>query len=123
MTTSDPTNSPVFRFAKETEARRAGEIIFADGQAGQVMYGVKEGTVDVVVHGKIIETVGPGGFVGEMALIDQHPRSATVVAKTDCVLVPIDEHRFMYLVQQTPFFALDLMRILVRRLRTMDDHI
>ncbi|HEU5100134.1 MAG TPA: Crp/Fnr family transcriptional regulator [Roseiflexaceae bacterium] len=60
---------------------------------------------------------GPGGIVGEMALIDDRPRSATAVAATDCRLVPIDERRFTFLVQQTPMFALAVMRVMAERLR------
>lgn len=85
-----------------------------------MMYVVKEGEVNILVNDKVIETVGPGGMVGEMALIDTHSRSATVVAKTGCQLVPINEKRFAFLIQQTPYFALQVMRVLVERLRKMD---
>jgi CRP-like cAMP-binding protein len=61
--------------------------------------------------------VDAGGIVGEMALVDKAPRSANVVAKTDCVLVPIDEAAFMRHVHSTPFFALQVLRITVKRLR------
>jgi CRP-like cAMP-binding protein len=67
-----------------------------------------------------VETAGPGAFVGEMALIDRQRRSASAVARTDCKLVRIDEQRFQFMTQQTPFFALEVMRTLVRRLRGMD---
>jgi CRP-like cAMP-binding protein len=52
-----------------------------------------------------------------MALIDNSPRSATAVASTDVVLVPVSEKQFLFLVSQTPFFALMVMRVLARRLR------
>jgi CRP-like cAMP-binding protein len=84
------------------------------------MYVVKEGEVDIIINGTIIETVGSGGIVGELALIDTQPRSATVITKTDCQLVPIDEKRFTFLVQQTPYFSLYVMRVLADRLRKMD---
>ena len=54
---------------------------------------------------------------GELALIDRRPRSATAVAVTACVLAPIDEKQFQFMVQQTPFFALQVMRVLTERLR------
>jgi len=56
-------------------------------------------------------------FSGEMALIDSSARSATAVARTDCELIPVDDKRFMFLVQQTPFFAIHVMRVLADRLR------
>jgi CRP-like cAMP-binding protein len=52
-----------------------------------------------------------------LALIDRSPRSATAIAKTDCVLIKIDERQFLYLVQETPFFALIVMRTMAARLR------
>jgi CRP-like cAMP-binding protein len=58
--------------------------------------------------------------MGEMALIDSQPRSATAVALTDCSLAVIDEKRFLFMVHETPFFALDIMRILAERLRQMN---
>jgi len=84
------------------------------------MYILKEGEVDILVHDKIVETIGPGEILGEMALIDQNPRSATAVARTNCQLVSIDEKRFTFLVQQTPYFAIEVMRVMARRLRQMD---
>lgn len=73
--------------------------------------------MEVIANGKVIDSHGPGGMFGEMAIIDHSPRSATVVAKTDCRLVPLDEDRFMAHVHRTPFFALTVMRMLSERLR------
>ncbi|MFI5397006.1 MAG: cyclic nucleotide-binding domain-containing protein [Candidatus Binatia bacterium] len=108
------------RFAADSRSFAAGQPIFNEGQPGDVMFVVKEGEVDLVVHGKVVETVGPGGILGEMALIDGNPRSATAVAKTDCQLAPINEARLQFLVQQTPYFAIEVMRVLAKRLRHMD---
>jgi len=112
--------SYLVRFAGEQRAFTAGQVIFTAGSPGDVMYVVKEGEVEVLVRGRVIETIGPGGILGEMALIDRNPRSASALAKTDCQLVPIDEARFTYLIQQTPYFALEVMRVMARRLRHMD---
>jgi CRP/FNR family cyclic AMP-dependent transcriptional regulator len=84
------------------------------------MYVVREGEVEIVIGDQVFETVGPGSLFGEMALIDAQPRSATARAKTDCTVVPIDEQRFIFLVQQTPYFSLQLMGVLVARLRRMN---
>jgi CRP-like cAMP-binding protein len=53
-----------------------------------------------------------------MGIVSPGPRSATVVATTDCEFVAVDEKRFHYLVQQTPFFATQVMRVLAERLRS-----
>jgi len=111
------------QFAGDFEAFAAGQPIFIEGQPGDVMYMVKEGEVDLFIHGKVVETLGPGGILGEMALIDRKPRSASAVARTDCQLVPINEGRFQFLVQQTPYFSLEVMRVLVHRLRRMDEEL
>ena len=120
MTVSSPPSVSVFRFADNCQSFAPGQAIFEEGQPGNLMYVVQEGSVDVVVRGKVVDTVGPGGIVGEMALIDQQPRSATAIAKTECKLVPVDEQRFKHLVQQTPFFAIEVMRVMAHRLRRMD---
>jgi len=98
----------------------AGEVIFAQGDPGDVMYVVVEGQAQIMVDGKLLETVRTGGILGEMALIDAGPRSASAIAKTQCVLVPIDEKRFSDLVGRRPEFALHVMRVLAHRLRRMD---
>ena len=72
-------------------------------------------------NGKVMETLGGGGIFGEMALIDGSPRSATVRAKTDCEVAPINEKSFLFLVHETPFFAVAVMRTLADRLRRMDE--
>jgi CRP/FNR family cyclic AMP-dependent transcriptional regulator len=110
-------------FRNEEDARpfAAGQKIFSEGETGELMYVVVEGRVDLLVKGKLVEQLGPGGVLGEMALIDTGTRSATAVAKTDCRLAPITEKRFQFLVQQTPNFALQLMRIIADRLRRMDN--
>jgi signal-transduction protein with cAMP-binding, CBS, and nucleotidyltransferase domain len=73
-----------------------------------------------VGHDGVSDAVGVDGFFGEMALIDGGTRSATAIAKTDCKLVPITEKQFLFMVQETPFFALRVMRTLTARLRQVD---
>lgn len=114
MTTID-----IFRHEKETIHFSANTIVIQEGDAGDFMYAVRSGTLEVMHNGMVIETVTEGGIVGEMALIDSKPRSAAVIAKTDSELVKVDKKRFQFLVQQTPFFALHVMQILVDRLRKM----
>lgn len=81
------------------------------------MYVVLKGEVEVSLNNAPIETIAPGELFGELSLVDQSPRSATATAKTDCVLVPIGERRFLFLVQETPYFALHVMSIMAKRLR------
>jgi len=109
----------LFRNATDFKIFSAGQIIFKEGQPGDVMYVVIEGTVDLLVRDELLNKIGPGEILGEMALIDTQPRSATAIATTDCKLVPLDQKRFTFLVQETPFFAVDVMRIMAARLRRL----
>src|SRR5438128_8994691 len=93
-------------FSKETEVVTLGpgETLFEKGDRGDAMYVVKSGELQIVDGNNVFETVAPGGIVGEMALIDSHPRSASVRASKPSVVIPINERRFLFLIQQTPVF-------------------
>ena len=99
----------------------AGAVIMREGEPRSHMFYLHKGNAAVVVKDREVEQVTDGGIFGEMAMIDYGPRSASVVAKTDCEAVEIDEKLFLLLVRQTPFFAIDVMRTLVRRLRAMNE--
>jgi CRP-like cAMP-binding protein len=107
----------LFRNADDLKVFPAGTVIFREGEPGDMMYVVADGEVEISVHNHVVETAGVGGIVGEMALIDNKPRSATVIAKTDCKLAPVDQKRFSFLIQQTPFFAIEVMQVMADRLR------
>ncbi len=113
----------LFAHTKDFEEYVAGDVVFRAGDPGTKMYVVLEGRVGVEIHGKRVLEAGPGELVGEMALIDATSRSATTTALEPSKLAVVDEKRFLFLVQQTPFFALQVMRVLVSRLRSMDDQL
>lgn len=94
-----------------------GQVIFEAGEAGSEMYIVRSGSVDLKIGDTLVETVRPGGILGELALVDPAPRSATAVAGPDCSLVAIREDTFRNLVKQVPGFSLEVMRVMARRLR------
>jgi CRP/FNR family transcriptional regulator, cyclic AMP receptor protein len=107
-------------FMKSPDIRifRAGETIFEVGALGEAMYGVIEGEVDMVVNGQVFETIPAGDVFGEGALVQIPPvRASTAVAKTDCKLAAVDQSHFKFLVQETPLFALEVIRSLSTRLR------
>jgi CRP-like cAMP-binding protein len=110
-------------FDKDQESERfsAGQTVFKAGDSGEHMFAVLEGEVDIIIHGKTVETVGPGGVFGEMALVEERPRIAAAVVRTNARLVSIDRKRFMNVVQHNPFFALQLMTVMAGRLRRMDE--
>jgi CRP/FNR family transcriptional regulator, cyclic AMP receptor protein len=82
---------------------------------------VKSGDLQILDGNHVYENVSAGGIVGEMAMVDGSQRSATVRAIKPSTVIPIDERRFLFMVQQTPFFALRLMRVMAERLRAMNE--
>jgi len=103
--------------AGETETYGDGDVVFAEGAAGDRVYVVKSGTVSIVKDGRELESVGTGQIFGELALIDREPRSASAIAVGECELVSIEPRRFWFLVQETPYFAQMVMRVMADRLR------
>src|ERR1700760_1155104 len=94
-----------------------GKTIFKEGDLGDEFFVVVRGKVEIRSGDRHFETLGPDGIFGEMALIDDSPRSATAVALTDVTLAPIKENKFLFLVQNAPLFPLSVLRVLARRLR------
>jgi CRP/FNR family transcriptional regulator, cyclic AMP receptor protein len=108
----------LFMKSPDIQIFRAGETIFEVGALGEVMYGVIEGEVEMVVNGQVFETIEAGDVFGEGALVQIPPvRASTAVAKTDCKLAAVDQSHFKFLVQETPLFALEVIRSLSTRLR------
>jgi CRP-like cAMP-binding protein len=97
-----------------------GTRIMREGQAGSSMYVVLEGRVSVGIDRRIVEKMGAGGVFGEMALIDQSPRSASAVARTDCKLLSINRPTLMKLVNADPDIGMLLMHAAANRVRYMN---
>ena len=101
----------------------AGEEIIRAGEPSKEMFVLRSGRVAIRIDGTTVSEVGPGGIFGEMGLIAHENRTATVVALEPSEVIPIDERLFVVLVQDTPYFALDVMRTLVDRLRAMNQRV
>ena len=104
-----------------TRSFKQGDTIFREGDPASELFVIKSGKVEIRHGNRLLDTLDGNNIFGEMALIDNAPRSATAVALTDVTLVPVGEKQFLFLVSQTPFFALMVMRALVRRLRATND--
>ena len=113
-----------FQFLEEfgvpLKRMRAGERLFSEGDAGDQMFLVLEGKVDIFVGEKIVSTIGLHGIVGEMALVDLEPRSATAVVREAGEVALINRATFLDLVREQPAFALYVMGVLAKRLRHMN---
>jgi len=88
----------LFRQESNTVQLVPGDFLFREGDKGEKMYVVLEGEMDIVLGDFVLETTGPGALVGEMAMIDNSPRTASAVAKTSCRLAEIDRRRFHFLI-------------------------
>jgi CRP/FNR family transcriptional regulator, cyclic AMP receptor protein len=113
----------LFRGETDVITLQPGQELFKKGDVGRHMYVVKSGEVQVADGNHVFETVSAGGIFGEMALISDHARSASARAIRESVVVPVDRKRFMFLVQQTPFFAFGVMRVMCARLRMMNGRV
>jgi CRP/FNR family transcriptional regulator, cyclic AMP receptor protein len=107
----------LFKNSQRTLELPAGATVFLEGDPGAEMYGVVSGEIELRTTHRVIATLGPDDVFGEMALLDSSPRMATAVATTDTVLAVIDRHRFLFLVHETPMFALSVMSAMADRFR------
>ena len=101
----------------DTKLLKAGSVIFREGDEARELFVIKSGQVRIQIGNRTVTDLAADSIFGEMALIDNEPRSATAVAVTDVELVAVSEKQFLFLVSQTPYFALKVMRVLARRLR------
>lgn len=114
------TTTNLFAKADATEVP-AGTRVFNAGDVADHVYVVQAGAVEIRRGDRVMDTIGPGGIFGEMAIIDQAPRSADAVAAVDSRVVAIPENRFEFMVSQTPRFARVVMSVLAERLRSAND--
>ena len=106
----------VFKDSEDLVEFPAETVIFEEGIEGSCMYVVMEGEVIISLHDKLLATASAGEIVGEMALINSDLRSATVTAKTDCLLAQIDQTSFESLIRYVPEFTQHVMSVLANRL-------
>ncbi len=105
-----------------------GSVILMQGDRGDALYLIGSGQVKVVLIGDdgrevILSVLGPGAFFGEMALLDDEPRSAHVVAMEDSALLQLRREDFQARLRSSPDVGIALLRELSRRLRRADDTI
>lgn len=98
----------------------AGHVLMEQDRVGNEFFVIVEGTVRVERDGKVIDTLGPGDFLGEIALVDHRPRTATATCETPCRVVVIGHREFHTLLMDEPAIAEAVMRSLAERLRKLD---
>ncbi len=110
----------MFRFSKRYETYSQGEIIFEKGSDGGIMYIILEGEIEIKVNGAVVGKLFEGQILGEMALVEDQPRSATAIAATDTKVVPINREAFLLIVKEEPLFALFVMKDLSHKIRVLN---
>ena len=110
------------QLARRAESRQipAGTVIVREGAAGDAFYVIVSGEAEVDRSGKVVATIGPGSFFGDLALLDKAPRNATVTAKTDMELIVLGQREFSAMLDESSAFARKLLVALAHRLREMD---
>ncbi len=97
----------------------AGDVVFRQGEHGDEMFVVASGELQVFLNDTQINVLRAGAIFGEMSLVDERQRSATVTAVTEVSLIPINVADFDHFIQQQPRFATHVMRVMSIRLRQM----
>ncbi|MDO9011666.1 MAG: cyclic nucleotide-binding domain-containing protein [Gallionella sp.] len=110
----------LFRLDSEFLSVKSGDCLFRAGEAGEVMYVLISGEAEVTISGVLFEKCTQGALLGEISVIEGSRRYATVTARTDCNFAVIDAKRFQYLVDETPGFAINVMRLMAKRLKECD---
>ena len=105
----------LFDTAENIEVYSPGDVIFREGEQAHHMYVVLDGEIELQVDGRPVGSSRANDLLGEMAIVGSHKRTATAIAKTPCRLAPVTERRFVLLVQETPYFALHVMKVLTDR--------
>ena len=111
----------LFSNAESHRTVRAGEAIYTEGEVGTHMFGIVEGAVELRKGSIVVASLRPNDVFGERALIDRLPRNLTAVATVDTTIAEIDHSMFLFLVHETPMFALGVMGALASRLRDYDE--
>ena len=114
------TNS-LFLNAPDHRTVAVGEAVYLEGDIGTHMYGIVAGAVELRKGSEVVAVLGPDDVFGERALIDHLPRNVTAVAVAETILAEIDRKTFLFLVHESPTFALGIMGALASRLRDYDE--
>jgi CRP/FNR family transcriptional regulator, cyclic AMP receptor protein len=113
----------LFLNAKDRRDLNPGEVFFSAGDTGDEMFGVVSGLIELRRDDQVLDRVRPGGTFGEMAIIDHAPRALTAVAVERSEIAVITRSMFLFLVTETPMFAIQVMQSLASRIRELDDRI
>ncbi len=111
--------SLIFRLFSDSDQSlhlTANEVLYHAGQPAPQVYFVLKGRIAIRVNGQVVESVPAGSIVGEVAMLDNGLHGADAVAETDSVVEPVSIERFKFMVEETPYFAMDVMKAMAERM-------
>jgi len=111
------------RLAAVAQERRvpSGAVLTKEGEAGDEFFVVAEGMAKASINGRKVGSIAAGSFFGELSLLDQGPRSATVTAELPTRLVVITAKDFAKVIDEIPSIAFKIMKGLASRIRQADE--
>ncbi len=125
---ADLDKGDIARLAKATVVRqyKKGDVIVREGEAGVAFYVISKGSVEVIKgldsgNEQVMDTLSEGRFFGEMSLFDNHLRSASVRAASDCECLVLTKWDFNAEMTQNSSIAIALLAVLARRIRSLND--
>lgn len=110
----------MFRREDDPLEFKVGETIIQRGTVSDKLYVILEGAVEIRYRDHVLATDRVGDIFGELSIVDHEPACADVVAIENTKVAAVTEARFQFLVQQHPFFAISVMKVLAKRLRAMN---
>ena len=99
------------------KAHRAGDILMLEGEPGDEFYVIADGTIRIERGGRTIRSMTAGGFLGEIALVERRPRTATATCTSDVTLLVLRQHEFDRLLQTMPAVHQRISAAIARRER------
>jgi CRP-like cAMP-binding protein len=97
-----------------------GKVLVEEGRVGLEFFLIVSGTATVTRNGKKVATLGPGGYFGELSLLDRKPRSATVVSETEMDVLVLSQRQFNSVLQSVPTIARKMLSAMANRVREAD---
>ncbi len=104
----------------EEETFEKGQYIVNEGDLGKELFMIVKGEVEVVAGGNVVAVMKEGAGFGEMALIDNQPRSADIIAKNDVLVLKMESDDFLEILKQRDEVALGVIRVLTGRIRELN---
>lgn len=111
----------VGRLAEEVDVP-AGQVLMHEGSSGNEFFVIVEGSVRIDRGGSNVRTLGPGDFLGEIALVDGGPRTATATTESAAKLLVVGHREFHSLMEQFPSIQVSVLQALASRVRSLDPH-